>query len=80
MHLYEGLLKNQNSVAVALSTFEAQRDVRIKKLYRISNLAQMIGHIDNQSACALRDRILLSLSSLKLPRKVFDGFIRYVSR
>ncbi len=60
-------------------SFEEVRLKRLKKLHKISNLAQFLGHQDSQLLNSVRDNILLATPSF-LKGKVFDGFINYVDQ
>ena len=62
----------------SLFRYEEARYNRLRRLHLVSNMAQMVGHIESPGWCSTRDS-LLRLLPISMKGKTFDHFIRLVA-
>lgn len=65
-------------IPTSLESFDDNRFLRLRNLHFVSNLSQLIGHVDNVTLRKCRDFILKRIPS-SLKSKIFDKFIKLVS-
>jgi 2-polyprenyl-6-methoxyphenol hydroxylase-like FAD-dependent oxidoreductase len=70
-----GVAQHGANLSAALATYERQRQGRLERLDWVSNLAQMVGHVESEAWCGARDTAMQWVpAALKSP--IFDAAVR----